>query len=92
MYKKGYKCRLIEEKSDIYIIDLYPDDLKSDLIRVRLEIGKPNFDLCNLEYKRKDGISINLYVNEYNLTFKPTSGSFVFQAEEFKGVEIIDMR
>ena len=40
MYKKGYKSRLIEEKSDSYLIDLYPEDIKSDLVRVRLSIGK----------------------------------------------------
>ena len=40
MYKKGYKCRLIEEKADSYIVDLYPEDIKSELLRVRLSIGK----------------------------------------------------
>ena len=38
MYKKGYKCRLMEERSNSYIIDLYPEDIKSELIRVRLSI------------------------------------------------------
>ncbi len=36
MYKKGYKSRLIEERTDSYIIDLYPEDIKGDLLRVRL--------------------------------------------------------
>ena len=43
MYKNGYKSRLIEEKSDSYIIDLYPEDIKSDLLRVRLTIGKTHY-------------------------------------------------
>ena len=42
MYKNGYKCRLIEEKSDSYLIDLYPEDIKNDLIRVRLTIERPS--------------------------------------------------
>ncbi len=62
MYKKGYKSRLIEEKSDSYIIDLYPEDIKSDLLRVRLTIGKPHLNLISLEYKKKDGIIITLRV------------------------------
>ena len=33
MYKKDYKCRLIEEKSDSYIIDLYPEDIKNEILR-----------------------------------------------------------
>jgi outer membrane lipoprotein carrier protein len=92
MYKKDYKSRLIEEKTDSYIIDLYPEDMKSDIVRVRLSIGKALLNLISLEYKRKDGIVSTLYVTEYNLKLKPDATTFVFQAEKYKGVEVIDMR
>lgn len=92
MYKKGYKTRLIEEKSDSYIIDLYPEDIKSDLLRVRLSIGKSLLNLKSLEYKKKDGIVVTLRVNEYNLKIKPEPDTFIFQPAKFKGVEVIDMR
>ena len=92
MYKKGYKSRLIEEKSDSYIIDLYPEDIKSELLRVRLTIGKPMLNLISLEYKRRDGVIVTLHVNEFDLKVKPELTTFVFQPENFKGVEINDMR
>jgi outer membrane lipoprotein carrier protein len=92
MYKKGYKCRLIEEKTDSYIIDLYPEDLKTDLLRVRLSISKSQMNPISLEYKKKDGIVITLFVREYNLKVKPESDTFIFQPEKYKGVEVIDMR
>jgi outer membrane lipoprotein-sorting protein len=92
MYKKGYKSRLIEEKSDAYIIDLYPEDIKSELLRVRLSIGKVPYNLISLEYKKKDGIIITMHVTEYDLKAKPQPDTFVFQPANFKGVEIIDMR
>ena len=92
MYRKGYKCRLIEEKADTYIIDLYPEDIKNDLLRVRLTIGKLLLDLRNFEYKRRDGILITLCVSDYNLKQKPDPGTFIFQPDKFKGVEVIDMR
>jgi outer membrane lipoprotein carrier protein len=92
MYKNDYKSRLIEEGSDSYIVDLYPKDIKSDLVRVRLSIGKTQLDLRSLEYKKKDGTTINLSVNEYNLKIKTSPDMFIFQPEKFKGVEIIDMR
>jgi outer membrane lipoprotein-sorting protein len=62
MYKKGYKSLLIEEKRDSYIIDLYPEDLKSDFIRVRLSIGKSLMNLISLEYKKKDGLTMTFFV------------------------------
>lgn len=92
MYKKGYKSRLIEEKTDSYIIDLYPEDIKSELLRVRLTLGKTLLDLITLEYKRKDGVVMTLNVTEYNLKQKTTNDTFVFQSDKYKGAEIIDMR
>jgi outer membrane lipoprotein carrier protein len=92
MYKKGYKSRLIEEKSDSYIIDLYPEDIKGELLRVRLDIGKSLSNLISLEYKRKNGIVNTLWVNEYNLKLKPGADTFVYQPGKLKDVEVIDMR
>jgi outer membrane lipoprotein carrier protein len=92
MYKTGYKCRLIEETSGSYIIDLYPEDLNSDMIRVRLAIGKEKPDLRYLEYKKKDGITVLVNVLSYDLTGKPGPDTFIYNPEKFKGVEIIDIR
>ncbi len=92
MYKKGYKCRLIDERSDLYVIDLYPEDIKNELIRVRLSISKPSLNLKSFEYKRRDGITIDIQIIEYNLKVKPESGTFVFSPALYKGVEVIDMR
>ncbi len=92
MYKKDYKCRLIEEKAGTYTIDLYPEDIKSELLRIRLTIGKPQLDLINLEYKRRDGMINTLYVLDYDLKLKPSNDTFIFQADKYKDVEVVDMR
>jgi len=92
MYKSGYKSRLVEERSDAYIIDLYPEDIKSDLVRVRLVIDKADLNLRSLEYKSREGLLITLQISEYNLRQKPDLDTFVFHPEKYKGVEINDMR
>jgi outer membrane lipoprotein carrier protein len=92
IYKNGYKSRLIEENSESYIIDLYPEDNKTDLIRIRLTISKPTLELKSLEYKKKDGIVTTLYVLEYNLKLKPEQDTFSFHIEKYKGVEVVDIR
>jgi outer membrane lipoprotein-sorting protein len=92
IYKKGYKTRLLEEKSDSYLIDLYPEDINSDHIRIRLNIGKSSFDLKSLEYKYKNGVTVTLSVSEYDLKQKPDNSVFVFASEKYKGAEIVDMR
>ena len=92
MYKSGYKCRLVEEGSDSCIIDLYPEDIKSDILRLRISIDKSNMNLRNLEYKKRDGLIVTLIVREYDLKVKPDKESFVFQPAKYKGVDVIDMR
>lgn len=92
MYKKGYKCRLVEERKDSYIIDLYPDEIKNELIRVRLIIKKSTLDPVSFEYKRRDGITMTLVVKDYSLKQNTEPGMFRFSPEKHKGVEIIDMR
>jgi outer membrane lipoprotein carrier protein len=92
IYKKGYKVRLLEEKADSYLIDLYPEALDSDHIRIRLNIGKPSLDLKSIEYKYKNGITAILTVKEYDLKQIPDNSMFLFQPEKYKGVEIVDMR
>jgi outer membrane lipoprotein carrier protein len=92
MYKKDFKSRLLEERSDSYLIDLYPEEIQNDLIRVRLTIAKPSLDLQTFEYKRRDGITLTLLVKDYNLKKVPESGMFVFTPSKYKGVEVIDMR
>jgi len=92
VYKKGYKVRLLEEKSSSYLIDLYPEDINSDHIRIRLNIGKPSLDLKSLEYKYKNGVTAILTVKEYDLKQQPDDSEFTFSPDKYKGVEIIDMR
>jgi outer membrane lipoprotein carrier protein len=92
MYKNGFKSRLIEDRPESYIIDLYPEDIKSDLVRVRLVIGKSTLNLISLEYKKKDGVLITLHVADYNLKLKPDGDIFVFHPEKCNGVEINDIR
>jgi outer membrane lipoprotein-sorting protein len=92
MYKTGYKTRLIEENQNSYIIDLYPEDVKSDLVRVRLVITKPGLSLATLEYKRRDGIVVDLRLSDYDLSRKPEPGTFEFQPDRYKGAEINDLR
>ena len=92
MYKNGYKTRLIEETAANCIIDLYPEDINNELIRVRLTIGKSLNDLKQIEYKRKDGIVMYINVKEYNLNIRPEQNLFVFDRAKYRGVDIIDMR
>jgi outer membrane lipoprotein-sorting protein len=92
MYKDDYRVRLVEESSSLQVIDLYPKDIRSDMIRIRLTINKKGSELRTAEYRTRDGITVTLEVTEYNLKFKPDNNFFDFNPSDYKGIEIIDMR
>lgn len=92
MYKKGYKTRLVDEKDDSYTIDLYPIDIKNDIIRVRLVLEKPSLVLKSFEYKKRDGIILTLLVNDFNLKETPSRDIFTFSQGKYKDADIVDMR
>ncbi len=92
MHEKGYKVRLLEQNTKEWVIDLYPEDINVSLVRIRLKIGKTLYDLRTAEYRSKDGMTVTLAADKYDLTFRPAPGYFTFNPADYKGVEVIDMR
>lgn len=92
MHEKGFKVRLLEQNAREWIIDLYPEDISTGLVRIRLAIGKSLYDLRSAEYKTREGITLTLTASGYDLTFRPPAGYFTFNPADHKGVEVIDMR
>lgn len=92
LYKKGYKNRIISETANLVVVDMYPEDIKNDLVRIRLTISKPDFKLKNAEYKTRNGILITLNVNDYSLNSRYESTFFIFDPKVYKGIEIVDLR
>jgi outer membrane lipoprotein-sorting protein len=92
MHKTGYKRKLVEERNDGYVIDLYPEDIKNEMLRVRLFILKPAYSLKTLEYKRRDGVTIFVNIKNYNLKQVPSPTFFTFDQSKYAGYDIIDIR
>jgi len=92
MHEKGYKVRLLEQNAKEWVIDLYPEDINVSLVRIRLKIGKTLYDLRTAEYRTKDGMTLTLAADKYDLTFRPAPGYFAFNPDDYQGVEVIDMR
>jgi len=92
MHEKGYKVRLLDHNTSEWIIDLYPEDISINIVRIRVAVGKSLYDLRSAEYRTKDGMTVTLTAKKYDLSFRPPAGYFTFNAADYKGVEVIDMR
>lgn len=91
LYREGYKVRLVGESPEGSIIDLYPEDVSADFSRIRLYISK-SYDLLSAEYRRKDGITMTIKVEDYDLKKKFKDMHFNFDSKKYSDVDIIDMR
>jgi outer membrane lipoprotein carrier protein len=92
MYKEGYKVRLVEDAPKYWLIDLYPEKLDNDLIRIRLKIEKSSYNLKSAEYKTKQGVLITLVSERYDLSIRPIASFFTFDSAKYHNAEINDMR
>lgn len=91
LHREGYKYRLLEETAAGSVIDLYPGDINAEFSRIRFLIGRDG-SLAETEYKRKDGITIFLRVNSYDLGKSYPDSWFTFDSARYPNAEIIDMR
>jgi outer membrane lipoprotein-sorting protein len=92
LYQEGYKVRLLEKTAKEWVIDLYPEDLTLNLVRIRLKIANTTYNLRSAEYVTKDGITVTLNAGRYDLTLRPAADHFTFNPADYKGVDVIDMR
>ncbi len=92
LYKSGYKTRLVDENTDSWVIDLYPGEPETDLIRVRLTIRKSSLSPVTIEYKNRNGITFTVKVKSYDLKKNYDPAFFSFVRSEHRDAEIIDLR
>lgn len=96
IYEKGFQSKFIEEKQEgskmLNIIELYPDDSFPDVTKIKLAINKSTsmIDSATL-YDTDDNLyGIEVKKMETNKSFPDSD--FVFNADDFEDVEIIDFR
>lgn len=96
IYEQGFDYKFIEEKNSdgvpVYMIDLFPEDEEIEYTKIRIQIEKKRMLIKKAEMIGRDGN--NYIVEVVNLkTNVPTSDSdFVFNTDQVKDIEIIDLR
>lgn len=94
-YQTDYKMRYIgtnkESGSEVEVIELYPNDLKSQYSIITLKISKEKLKLKSMLLKGKSGINTQLSIQKIeNKELQDTT--FTFDEKKFPDVEVIDLR
>ena len=96
IYEKGYKYQLInnftKDKENGSLIDLYPEDITEEYSRIRLEINTDEYTITSATIFGKDGSHYTISLYDYKLNKMVPDTQFTFNENDYKNVEVIDMR
>lgn len=93
-YKEGFKYIFLDNESagDVNVIDLVPDDKNSQYFKVRLLINKSDNTLKGWKIFDKAGNVIHYDIKNFNPKANLQDSYFVFNEDDYDGVEVIDLR
>jgi outer membrane lipoprotein-sorting protein len=94
-YYENYKSKLVAEKNKggkiLQVIELKPNVEKS-YSKVELTIDKELLRITKIAIQDKNGNTFSYIVNEFKTNVPLKENDFTFDANEFPGAEVIDMR
>jgi outer membrane lipoprotein-sorting protein len=94
-YSKDYKSKLTGEATKDgraqYVINLKPNADKS-FTEVELNVDKELYRITRIAIQDKSGNTFSYIVNKFESNVPVNDSDFVFNAKDYPGVEIIDMR
>jgi len=94
-YSEDFKSKLVNEINKdgrtLYVIELKPNTEKT-FTSVELQVDKELYRIMRISIQDKNGNTFTYIVNKFepNVTVKDTD--FTFNAKDYPGVEVIDMR
>ncbi|MFN4147230.1 MAG: LolA family protein [Runella sp.] len=96
IYKKGYQYMFIEETSEsgrIYeVVELSPEKKDSKIAKVQIKVDKKDKSVKSWKVTQRNGQRIVFKVDKFTPNLKVDDKFFAFDASQYKGVEIIDLR
>jgi len=94
-YSEDYKSKLINEITKdgraLYVIELKPNTEKS-FTDVELNVDKELYRIMKIAIKDKSGNTFSYMVNKFETNVAVKDTDFNFNAQDYPGVEVIDMR
>lgn len=95
-YKKGYKYIYIGDETvggePHAVIDLVPDDKDAQYFKIKLFIQKSDDSLTQWIMFDKSGNQYKYTIENFDSSISPSESFFVFDVDDYPGVEVIDLR
>jgi outer membrane lipoprotein-sorting protein len=96
IYQDDFKYRYIADVNEggkrLSEIDLYPNDLKQQFSRIKLFVDKDKLQVHSAMVYGKDGNTYVFVIKSFQTNLNIRDTEFIFDKDEYPGVEVIDMR
>lgn len=90
-YDKNFRPKFIREEEDgTFVIDFVPKKSK-EYHKIRVLISK-NYQIKKIEMNYYDSSKTEYAIEQYRINVNSVDSDFVFNINEYTGVEVIDMR
>ena len=91
IYENGYKNQYVELKENNHIIDLFPVE-SNEFKNIQLHIEKEKIQLTKIILFDKNGGSFTYSITRFETNIDFDKNLFKFNTEDYKDLEVIDLR
>ena len=96
LYEKGFQSKFVEEKTEgnkvLFIIELFPEDDFQDISKIILAVDKSTLMIDSAVLSSTDDTLYTIKVNKLETNKSLPDSDFVFNADDYEDIEIIDFR
>lgn len=96
IYKSKFKItepeKLNKNGKQIYSINLFPENLNVDYIKLNITIDQKDFSICSVSTHAKNGMVNTIEINKIKTEQKFDDSIFVFNQSRFPNATVIDLR
>jgi len=92
LYEKNFKYEPVAVAGDKITVDLFPTGKDETYSRIRMDILKSKDQIDRVVYYSKDGNQYIIKIKSFSSNIPADERMFVFDAKQFPGVKVFDMR
>lgn len=95
-YKKGFKSAFIKEKQEggkaLEVVELTSTNKNSQVNKVQIEVNKADKSISSWKIFQKNGQEVTYKVDQFVPDVNVADNFFAFNAKQYPGVEVVDLR
>ena len=92
LYEKNFRYEPVAVAGDKVTVDLFPTDKEESYSKIRMEILKSKDQIDRVIYYSKDGNQYIIKIKSFLSNIPADDRMFIFDARQFPGVKVFDMR